>query len=152
VTGTTASKTYQGVAVPEAVAGAWHTWEAAEWRKMAWICTNNDPYPPDQRFTVYAPWGMCTRHLDMRRRYRDMYFDDRTGRRWPGTPGSPFPLIVLDLRRELAWRRREWDEKASEQMREIERLCLAGTSAQCAGRRRTCTGCGRLTCTCGEAA
>lgn len=104
-------------------------------------------YPPDQRFGIAAPGGMCRVHLEMRRGYRDMYFDDRSGNRWPGNPGSPFTIIDRDLGRELAWRRFEWDDKASEQMRLIEDTCLSGRSLQCEGPR-TCTACRMMTCTC----
>jgi hypothetical protein len=147
----TAQRTYQGVTVPPDIEAVWSTWDGAAWRKMTWIVTNNRCDYPDQRFTVHAPGGMCGRHLEMRRKYRDMYFDDRAGNRWPGTAGSPFTLIDRDTGRELAWRRAEWDEKAGEQMREIEQLCLAGTSQQCQGEPRTCKGCARMACTCEDA-
>jgi hypothetical protein len=147
---TTTMRTYQGAAVPEKIAAAWNTWEAAEWRKQRWIVANNSFDVPDQRFSVSAPGGMCERHLEMRRKYRDMYFDDRSGNRWPGTPGSPFTLIDRNIGRELAWRKREWDEKAGEQMQLIEQLCLSGDSVQCDGHSRTCKGCRHLTCTCEE--
>jgi hypothetical protein len=142
----TAPEVYQGAAVPEPVAAQWKRWEGAEWRKGVHH-SHNELYPPDQRFSVVAPGGMCKRHLEMRRRYRDMYFDDRSGNRWPGGAGSPFTIIDRDLSRELAWRRSEWDEKASEQMRAIEELCLSGRSPQCDGPR-SCAGCARMACSC----
>jgi hypothetical protein len=144
-----APEKYQGEPVPEAIATLWRSWEGAAWRKGVHY-SHNELYPPDQRFFVLAPGGMCKRHLEMRRGYRDMYFDDRSGNRWPGTSGSPFTIIGRDLARELAWRRQEWDEKASEQMRAIEELCLAGRSPQCDGPR-TCLACRRMVCTCPEA-
>jgi hypothetical protein len=135
----TAPASYQGVPVPEAIAAAWKTWAGAEWRKQAhW--SKNRLNAPDQRFSVVPPAGMCTVHLEMRRGYRDMHFDDRSGNRWPGGAGSPFTIIDRDLGRELAWRRSEWDEKASEQMQLIETMCLTGRSAQCGGER-SCTRC-----------
>lgn len=142
----TAPEAYQGAAVPEGVAALWRRWEGARWRKGVHH-SHNEPFPPDQRFSVVAPGGMCARHLEMRRGYRDMRFDDRSGNRWPGGAGSPFTIIGRDLGRELAWRRCEWDEKASEQMKAIEECCLAGTSPQCDGPR-SCAGCGRMTCAC----
>lgn len=134
-------QSYQGVPVPAEVAAAWRTWAGAEWRKQAWTSVNNNFDYPDQRFAIDAPGGMCTFHLDMRRRYRDQYFDDRSGYRWPGTSGSPFTLTDRHIGRELAWRKREWDEKASEQMRLTEQCCLSGRSPQCAGFERMCMTC-----------
>jgi hypothetical protein len=144
----TTERTYQGMTVPEAIAAAWNTWEAAEWRKQRWIAANNSFNVPDQRFSVSAPGGMCARHLEMRRRFRDMYFDDRKGYRWPGTPCLEWS--VIPDRDMLTRRRVEWDEKASEQMQLIERLCLSGDSVQCDGHSRTCKGCRHLVCTCEE--
>src|ERR1700750_736169 len=109
-----APSSYQGVPVPAEVAAAWRTWAGAEWRKRTWTWANNNFDYPDQRFGIDAPPGMCTFHLDMRRRYRDQYFNDRTGSRWPGNAGSPFEITDRNIGRELAWRKREWDEKAAE--------------------------------------
>jgi hypothetical protein len=147
-----APSSYQGVPVPAEVAAAWKTWAGAEWRKQTWTWANNNYDYPDQRFGIDAPSGMCTFHLDMRRRYRDQYFNDRTGSRWPGTAGSPFTIIDSNIGRELAWRKREWDEKASEQMRLTEECCLSGRSSQCRGMQRTCMTCARLrrNCRCEE--
>lgn len=143
----TAPATYLGTAVPDDIAAAWRTWEGAAWRKGAWLSANR-LNPPDERFHVRAPGGMCKRHLEMRLGYRNQYFDPRSGNRWPGTPGSPF-TIIRKLDEELAWRRAEWDEKAGEQMRLIEECCLRGTSPQCS-EGRTCLGCGLFTCKCPE--
>lgn len=142
----TAPASYLGRRVPDDIAEAWKRWEGAAWRKGAHLA-RNEPHAPDQRFSVLPPGGMCALHLRMRRGYRDMYFSDRTGNRWPGTPGSPFTIIGSDLEREMAWRRAEWDEKAGEQMRLTEELCLSGRSPQCKGPR-TCAGCARMTCGC----
>lgn len=128
-----------GVAVPPEIAAAWKTWQGASWRRQA-HASGNRLHPPDQRFGVLPPPGMCAVHLELRRRYRDMYFDDRSGNRWPGTAGSPFTIIDCDLGRELAWRRAEWDDRASEQMRLTEEICLSGASPQCSGPR-SCTAC-----------
>lgn len=137
-----------GVPVPAEVAAVWKTWQGASWRRGAWMSLNR-LHPPDQRFGVLPLPGMCAVHMEMRRGYRDMYFDDRSGNRWPGTPGSPFTIIDHDLGRELAWRRAEWDDKASEQMQLTERICLSGRSPQCSDPR-TCAVCawmpGRCVC------
>lgn len=131
---------YYGVPVPAGTAAVWRTWQGASWRKGAYA-SGNRLHAPDQRFGVLPPPGMCAVHLDLRQRYRDMYFDDRSGNRWPGTAGSPFTIIGTDLGRELAWRRAEWDEKASEQMQAIEACCLSGRSPQCS-ELRSCAACG----------
>jgi hypothetical protein len=88
-------------------------------------------FPPDQRFTVSPPPGMCPRHLRIRQQYRDQHYDPRTGNRWPGHAGSPFTIIGRDLHRVSEERRCEWDEKASDQMRLTENICLSGVSPQC---------------------
>jgi hypothetical protein len=139
---------YQGSAVPEEIRGQWRRWEGAAWRKGVHM-SRNQLYPPDQRFSVRPPGGMCRRHLEMRRGYRDMYFDPRKGYRWPGTPTLEWSVCDRDTAKLLESRRCEWDGKASEQMRAIEECCLAGTSPQCE-ERRTCTGCGLFVCYCGE--
>lgn len=146
----TVPASYLGKEVPGHIAAAWKRWEGAEWRKGAHLAAG-ELHPPDQRFSVAPPGGMCRLHLEMRRGYRDMHFNDRTGNRWPGTPGSPFTIIGSDLGRELAWRRAEWDEKAGEQMRLIEDICLSARSPQCEGPR-TCAGCARMICTCEDEA
>jgi hypothetical protein len=130
------------------VAAAWRSWAGAEWRKQTWAWVNNSYDWPDMRFSVDAPGGMCTFHLEMRRKYRDMYYDDRKGYRWPGTPVLEWSVIPG---RDMHARRRvEWDEKAGEQMQLTETCCLSGRSSQCAGFERTCMTCAHLRarCTC----
>lgn len=101
----------------------------------------------DTRFRLKAPGGMCKAHLETRLGYRNMYFNPVTGNRWPGHPGSPFDLIGPSVDAARDWRAREWDEKAAEQMRLTEEICLKGTSSQCSSPR-TCTGCAMFTCRC----
>jgi hypothetical protein len=137
---------YLGQPVPPGITAQWKRWAGVEWRTMAYRATNRTN-TPDQRFSVIPPGGMCLIHLEFWRAERDRHFDNRSGNRWPGVPGSPFTIIDRDLRRELAWRRAEWDEKAGEQMRLTETICLSGRSPQCEGER-TCTGCRMLTCRC----
>jgi hypothetical protein len=133
---TTAPETFLGVAVPEQLKSQWRTWEAAAWRQQQYRNTNR-MYPPDERFNVSPPNGMCETHRQMWLDYRNMHFDPRTGNRWPGNPGSPFTIVGHDLGQVLDERRVEWDEKASDQMRQIERICLAGGSPQCTPREET---------------
>ena len=140
---------YLGQPVPEHIAAVWRTWAGAEWRKMAY-CAGNRVSPPDQRFSVRPPGGMCELHLGFWRRERDRRFDLVSGNRWPGSPGSPFTIIDHDLGRERERRRAEWDEKASGQMQLTEEICLSGKSPQCEGER-TCTDCRLLACRCGNA-
>jgi hypothetical protein len=141
-------QTYLGRPVPEHIAAGWRTWDGAAWRQMAYRSTNR-LNPPDQRFSVLPPGGMCVPHLEMRRGYRDMHFNPVSGDRWPGVPGSPFTIVGPDLSAAREWRRAEWDERASEQMRAIEEMCLSGRSSQC-GEARTCEGCRLLACRCGQ--
>ncbi|MEV0650060.1 hypothetical protein AB0I28_32860 [Phytomonospora sp. NPDC050363] len=115
--------------IPDHIRASWHTWEAAAWRRMRWGDTNR-LHPPDQRFTIDPPDEMCPRHLRMWTSWRDRTFDYRTGRRWPGHPGTPF-VIIHDLADALEDRRIEWDEKTSEQMQLTEQICLSGRSPQC---------------------
>jgi hypothetical protein len=124
---------FLGVEVPEEIRKQWWRWEGAEWRIWQFMGQNN-LFPPDQRFSVRLPPGMCQVHRQMWRDYRDMRFDPVSGNRWPGHPGSPFTPIG-DVDRCRKERRREWDEKASEQMRQIEKFCLSGRSPQCEGER-----------------
>ncbi len=139
---------YCGQAVPAPIAATWRTWDGAAWRQMAYRATNR-MNPPDQRFSVPPPGGMCVVHLEMGRGYRDMHFNPVTGNRWPGGSGSPFAIIGSDLSAEREWRRAEWDDKAAGQMRLIEKICLSG-SPQCS-EGRTCTGCRLLACRCAPA-
>lgn len=122
---------YLGVEIPEDVRAAWWRWEGARWRVMRYQDRHNGAYPPDVRFSVRPPTGMCPVHLDLRQRYRDMHFNPTSGNRWPGHPGSPFVVIGHDLNKVREWRRAEWDRKASEQMQLTEQICLSGRSPQC---------------------
>jgi hypothetical protein len=135
-----APATFLGKPVPPGVAAVWKTWEGVRYRQQATWATNTYDVP-DQRFSVLPPPGMCTVHLEMRRGYQHMYFDPRKGYRWPGTPVLEWSVITTG-----DWvteRRVEWDDKASEQMRLIEEICLSGRSPQCEGAR-TCVTCGLL--------
>ncbi|MGW3196754.1 hypothetical protein ACWDBD_19610 [Streptomyces sp. NPDC001118] len=125
-----APDTYLGVEVPEEIKKNWFRWEGASWRRMRYLGTNN-PFPPDERYTVRMPAGMCATHREHWLGYRNMDFDPVSGNRWPGGAGSPFNPIGRDLARVREERRCEWDEKASEQMRLIERICLSGNSPEC---------------------
>jgi hypothetical protein len=130
---TTPPDTFLGTPVPEQIKTGWRTWEAAAWRQQQYR-NSNRLYPPDERFNVSPPKGMCPAHRQMWLDYRNMHFDFRTGDRWPGNPGSPFTIVGHDLGQVLEERRAEWDEKASAQMRLIERRCLEGDSRQCSPR------------------
>ncbi len=132
----TAPDTFLGQLVPEHLKAQWRTWEAATWRQQQYRATNR-LYPPDERFNVSRPKGMCEKHAQMWLDYRNMHFDPRTGDRWPGNPGSPFLFVGHNTAEILEQRRVEWDEKASEQMRLVERICLAGGSSQCTPREET---------------
>ena len=121
---------YLGVDVPPAIHTAWHRWEGAAWR-TAQHWARNVSFPPDQRFTVRTTPGMCPTHRQHWIDYRGMEFDPVTGNRWPGCNGSPFEYHGHDMDRLREERRVEWDEKASAQMRLIERICLRGNSPQC---------------------
>lgn len=121
---------YLGVDVPAAIHKVWFRWEGAAWRTARYLDTNQ-LYPPDQRFTVRSPGGMCETHGEAWLGYRNMHFDPVTGNRWPGGHGSMFDLIGPNLDQVREERRVEWDQKASAQMRLIERICLSGTSPKC---------------------
>lgn len=125
-----APATYLNVAVPPEIAEQWTRWEGATWRRMRHMGENNMS-PPDMRFTVCSPKGMCPVHLEIRRQYRDMHFDPVSGNRWPGHPGSPFIVIGANLDQVREERRCEWDRKASEAMQLAEEICLSGRSPQC---------------------
>lgn len=124
-------ETYLNIAIPPEILEQWKRWEGAAWRKMRHMGENN-MFPPDMRHTVRPPTGMCPVHLEIWRGYRDMHFDPVSGNRWPGHPGSPFGIIGHDLDRVREERRCEWDNKASEAMRQTEDICLSGRSPQCA--------------------
>jgi hypothetical protein len=127
---------FLGVPVPDEIARQWDRWEGAEWRLMHHRSTNNS-FPPDQRYSVLPPSGMCPVHLDFWVREQTRDFDPVSGNRWPGHPGSPFSPVECDLNRVREWRRCEWDEKASQAMRRTEVICLSGSSPQCSGERVT---------------
>ncbi|MFF8786900.1 hypothetical protein [Streptomyces sp. NPDC015125] len=122
--------TFLDVVVPEDIKAQWHRWEGVQWRRMRHWGTN-DLFPPDQRYSVRPPRELCYRHHEMWLAYRNMNFDPVSGNRWPGHPGSPFIPVTRDLNRLREERRLEWDEKASEQMRLTEEICLSGRSPQC---------------------
>lgn len=126
----TTPDTFLGTRVPEHIKQQWKRWEGATWRQLQHR-NNSRMYPPDERFNVRMPQGMCEAHRQLWLDYRNMHFDPQTGDRWPGNPGSPFLYVGHDMGALLEQRRVEWDEKASEQMRFIERICLAGGSSQC---------------------
>lgn len=122
--------TYLGQPVPEDIREQWRRWEGAAWRRMRHMGTG-ELFPPDQRFSVRLPEGMCQVHREIWAAYRNMRFNPVTGDRWPGTPGSPFIVVGHDLGRVREERRVEWDEMASDQMRQTEDICLSGRSPQC---------------------
>lgn len=126
----TAPDTFLGTPVPEHLKRQWRTWEAAAWRQQQHRA-NNRMYPPDERFNVSPPKGVCPVHHQMWLDYRNMHFDPVTGDRWPGNPGSPFLYVGENMRELCEQRRVEWDEKASQAMRQVERTCLSGNSPQC---------------------
>lgn len=121
---------YCGNDVPARIHLLWHRWEGAAWR-TAQHWAQNVSFPPDQRFTVRPPQGMCPTHRQHWIDYRGMEFDPVTGNAWPGCHGSPFDYVGTDMDRLREERRVGWDRKASEQMRLIERICLRGDSPQC---------------------
>ncbi|MFE2164821.1 hypothetical protein ACFXB3_07075 [Streptomyces sp. NPDC059447] len=121
---------YCGTDVPPHIHLAWHRWEGAKWRTFQHL-GQNKLYPPDMRFTVRPPDGMCWTHRKHWRDYRDMLFDYETGNRWPGYHGSPFEYVGTDMNRLREERRVQWDRKASEQMQLIERICPSRRSPQC---------------------
>lgn len=126
----TVPHTFLDVPIPDTVRADWFRWEAARWRQMRHRGTNN-MFPPDQRFDVRPPAGLCAVHLKLWTDYRDLRFDPYSGNRWPGHPGSPFIVIGSNLQQVREWRRCEWDDKASQQMQLLEKMCLSGRSPQC---------------------
>lgn len=122
---------YLDVPIPAHIRDQWRSWPAAEWRKQQHRATGRS-FPPDERFNVAPPEGICPVHRGLWVDYRDLYFDPVTANRWPGEHGSMFTIVGHDLDRVREERRYEWDEKASEQMRLIEQICLSGRSPQCA--------------------
>jgi hypothetical protein len=121
---------YLGVDVPPAIHQAWHRWEGATWRANQHRA-QNQPFPPDMRFTVRPAGGICPTHRQHWIDYRNMLFDYETGNRWPGYHGSPFEYVGTDMNGLREERRVQWDRNASEQMQLIERICLSGRSPQC---------------------
>lgn len=131
----TAPDTYLDTPVPEHLKQNWRTWEAAEWRQQQYLNTNR-LYPPDERFNVRPPEGMCERHAENWLGYRNMRFDPVQGDAWPGTANSPFLFVGHDMDELREERRFEWDEKASLRMRQAERMCRSGRGDGCFPRRR----------------
>lgn len=125
-----APDTYLDVPVPDSIRAQWTRWEGATWRQNQHRAANN-PLPPDQRFSIRPPDGICPAHRQHWLDYRNMHFNPETGNRWPGYDGSPFNPNGHDMGHLREERRAEWDEKASEQMQLIERICLSGRSPQC---------------------
>jgi hypothetical protein len=126
----TAPEKYLDVPVPEDVRVLWHRWEGAAWRKARHRDQNNI-YPPDQRFSVRLPEGMCAVHRKIWLAWRDHQIDSVSGNRWPGHPGSPFNPVGPDMETVFQHRRCEWEEKTIGQMQLTESICLSGTSSQC---------------------
>lgn len=130
----TAPDEYLGVLVPGDIKRAWRAWQGADWR-LAQHYNRGWFTPPDQRFGLVLPEGVCAVHRRMWREWRDRRFN---GIRFPGFPaGDGFcnarteDGIVEDWERARA----EWDEMTREQMRAVEDLCLSGRSVQCEGPR-----------------
>lgn len=125
---------YCGAAVPLPIRHAWRSWEAAEWRTGQHVNRGN-LYPPDQRFTVSPPAGMCPHHHEQWQKWRDRRFK-----------GHRFHSSGMDMginrfmKPGEAWDfgRCEWDELTIEQMRLVEDLCLSGRSTQCDHRAGEC--------------
>jgi hypothetical protein len=116
--------------VPDGIKAAWRSWEAAEWRQAQYRATSR-LYPPDERFNVRLPDGLCERHAQNWLDWRNKRFDPVTGDAWPGTPGSPFLFVGHDMDDLREQRRVEWDEKSSLEMRKVERACRSGRSDGC---------------------
>ncbi|MEU3613422.1 hypothetical protein ABZ725_14060 [Streptomyces sp. NPDC006872] len=128
--------TYLGMPVPESLKQRWRTWEAADWRQQQYLNTNR-LYPPDERFNVRLPEGMCERHAENWLGYRNMRFDPVKGDAWPGNAGSPFLFVGTDMEDLREQRRAEWDEKASQRMHQVEQICRGGRGDGCFPRRKT---------------
>lgn len=133
-----APETYLDTPVPEHIRVAWRTWAGMEWR-LAQHYDRGNLYPPDQRFGVDAPAGLCSVHQRHWWRWRNKHFRGQT---WPG----PFPNGGFrsadgfregrqSLETEWEQHRRWWDEQTIEQMQAVESVCLSGRSRQCAGAR-----------------
>lgn len=120
---------YLNVPVPDDIRVSWFRWEGAAWRKARHRDQNN-PYPPDQRFSVHPPDGMCDAHRKIWFAWRDHQMDSVSANRWPGHPGSPFNPVG-DIETTFQRRRCEWDEKTIDQLQLTERICLSKTSPQC---------------------
>lgn len=131
----TAPESFLGNPIPEHLKNQWRSWEAAEWRQAQYLAANR-LYPPDERFNVKLPKGLCERHAENWLGYRNMRFDPVTGDAWPGTPGSPFLFVGHDMDDLRELRRAEWDEKASAAMRQAERMCRGGRGNGCSRRRK----------------
>lgn len=125
-----APEKYLDAPIPTHLKNRWATWEAAAWRQAQYRATNR-LYVPDERFNVRPPAELCPTHHRGWLDYRNMHFDPVTGNRWPGYDGSPFLPNGTGMDELREQRRVEWDEKASNQMQLIERICLSGRSPQC---------------------
>ncbi|MGW5387160.1 hypothetical protein [Nocardia sp. NPDC003963] len=132
-----APEEYLGTAVPARIRLTWRTWAGVEWR-IARHADHGNLQPPDQRFGVDIPDGMCSVHRRQWRRWRDKRF---RGLVWPG----PFPnggfrsadgfragrhSLDVEWEQHRCW----WDEQSITQMRLTEAVCLSG-SRQCDGVR-----------------
>ena len=137
---TAAPEMYLKVAVPEHIREVWRTWAGVEWRVTQHANRGNFS-PPDQRFGVNIPAGMCGVHRRMWLDYRDKRFNPATGQRWPGVglfghldPGGITAHNGDAKLRLLEERRCEWDVRASEAMQGVESCCLSRRSTQCSDR------------------
>lgn len=121
---------YLGVPVPDEIKHRWRTWEGVKWRLSRH--DNRGVFcPPDQRFGVDLPAGMCPIHSRAWREWRDRRFK---GVRFPGYPaGDGFCNARTEDGVAGDWERArtEWDEMTREQMRLAEQACLSGRSKQC---------------------
>lgn len=126
---------YCGTEVPLPIRRAWRTWEAVEWR-LSQHANRGEFYPPDQRFTVSPPVGMCSYHREQWQKWRDRWFKGQT---FPGGSADdgflgmryvykPTPDIAAE---EWDRNRHDWDKQTCEQMQQVEQICLSGRSTQC---------------------
>lgn len=126
-----APEKYLNVTVPEDIARVWRTWAGVEWR-LAQHYGNGQVYPPDQRFSVGLPDGMCVLHRQMWLDWRDWRFNRHQFGSGPTAMG-----INQFMRSEEVWafRRADWDEKIIDRMKLAESICLSGRSRQCDSER-----------------
>lgn len=129
----TGPATYLDVAVPDHIRSGWQTWAGVDWR-ITQHGNHNNLHPPDQRFTVLVPEGLCAVHRKMWFAWRNKTF---RGNQFPGGLLSDGLTAYTREHLDSVWAdaRCNWDRDTIAQMRAVEQCCLSGRSSQCSPTR-----------------